>query len=297
MTTHHQQPAVRANGLVKQFGDHRAVDGIDLEVHRGEVFGVLGPNGAGKTTMLKMLATLLPIDGGTARGLRPRRQHRAPPRTPADRRHRAVRLGRREPHRHREPLAVRPSAGPRAHRGTPARGAPARAVRPHRGGQQADLGVLRRHASAPRPRREPDHPSAADLPRRAHHRARPAHAWPDVGHDPRARHRGQHRPADHAVPRRGRPARRPHRGDRPRPQGRRGHRRRAQVVGRALHPAAPARRRRRPRGHRRAHRAAPRRGPGAHPRDPAGHRRRSSAPTSRSTSSSRCATAASPSSR
>ncbi len=64
MTTHHQ-PAVRATGLVKTFGDHRAVDGVDLEVHRGEVFGVLGPNGAGKTTMLKMLATLLPIDGGT----------------------------------------------------------------------------------------------------------------------------------------------------------------------------------------------------------------------------------------
>src|SRR5689334_25399848 len=66
MTTHHQQPAVRATGLVKVFGDQRAVDGIDLTVHRGEVFGVLGPNGAGKTTMLKMLATLLPIDGGRA---------------------------------------------------------------------------------------------------------------------------------------------------------------------------------------------------------------------------------------
>jgi ABC-2 type transport system ATP-binding protein len=65
MTTHHTPPAVRATGLVKRFGDHRAVDGIDLEVHRGEVFGVLGPNGAGKTTRLKMLATLLPIDGGT----------------------------------------------------------------------------------------------------------------------------------------------------------------------------------------------------------------------------------------
>src|SRR6476660_1968279 len=58
--------AVSAHGLVKTFGDLRAVDGIDLEVRRGEVFGVLGPNGAGKTTMLKMLATLLPIDGGTA---------------------------------------------------------------------------------------------------------------------------------------------------------------------------------------------------------------------------------------
>src|SRR3954463_5805770 len=58
--------AVIAHGLVKTFGDVRAVDGIDLEVRRGEVFGVLGPNGAGKTTTLSMLATLLPIDGGRA---------------------------------------------------------------------------------------------------------------------------------------------------------------------------------------------------------------------------------------
>ena len=58
--------AVSATGLVKAFGDFRAVDGVDLTVHRGEVFGVLGPNGAGKTTMLSMLATLLPIDGGSA---------------------------------------------------------------------------------------------------------------------------------------------------------------------------------------------------------------------------------------
>src|SRR4249919_2316936 len=58
--------AVSARGLVKNFGDNRAVDGIDLEVRRGEIFGVLGPNGAGKTTMLKMLSTLLEIDGGTA---------------------------------------------------------------------------------------------------------------------------------------------------------------------------------------------------------------------------------------
>jgi ABC-2 type transport system ATP-binding protein len=58
--------AVSAHGLVKTFGDLRAVDGVDLEVRRGEVFGVLGPNGAGKTTMLQMLATLLPMDGGSA---------------------------------------------------------------------------------------------------------------------------------------------------------------------------------------------------------------------------------------
>jgi ABC-2 type transport system ATP-binding protein len=59
-------PAVLASGLVKTFGDLRAVDGIDLEVRRGEIYGVLGPNGAGKTTTLRMLATLLPIDGGRA---------------------------------------------------------------------------------------------------------------------------------------------------------------------------------------------------------------------------------------
>src|ERR1700685_3343603 len=59
--------AVDAAGLVKTFGQLRAVDGIDLEVHQGEIFGVLGPNGAGKTTALRMLATLLPIDDGQAR--------------------------------------------------------------------------------------------------------------------------------------------------------------------------------------------------------------------------------------
>src|SRR5690242_13879509 len=58
--------AVHARGLVKTFDSSRAVDGIDLEVRQGEIFGVLGPNGAGKTTTLKMLATLLPIDAGQA---------------------------------------------------------------------------------------------------------------------------------------------------------------------------------------------------------------------------------------
>ncbi|MGH3250463.1 MAG: ATP-binding cassette domain-containing protein [Trebonia sp.] len=59
--------AIDAVGLVKTFGQLRAVDGVDLEVRQGEIFGVLGPNGAGKTTALKMLATLLPIDAGQAR--------------------------------------------------------------------------------------------------------------------------------------------------------------------------------------------------------------------------------------
>jgi ABC-2 type transport system ATP-binding protein len=59
--------AIDANGLVKAFGDTRAVDGIDLQVRRGAVYGVLGPNGAGKTTTIRMLATLLRPDAGGAR--------------------------------------------------------------------------------------------------------------------------------------------------------------------------------------------------------------------------------------
>ncbi len=58
--------AVEAHGLVKTFGDNRAVDGVDLAVRTGTVYGVLGPNGAGKTTTISMLATLLRPDGGTA---------------------------------------------------------------------------------------------------------------------------------------------------------------------------------------------------------------------------------------
>ena len=58
--------AVRAEGLVKTFGDNRAVDGVDLQVEAGTVYGVLGPNGAGKTTTIRMLATLLRPDGGRA---------------------------------------------------------------------------------------------------------------------------------------------------------------------------------------------------------------------------------------
>ncbi|RMI13340.1 ATP-binding cassette domain-containing protein [Cellulomonas triticagri] len=58
--------AVEAQGLVKTFGDNRAVDGIDLRIRTGAVYGFLGPNGAGKTTTIRMLATLLRPDAGTA---------------------------------------------------------------------------------------------------------------------------------------------------------------------------------------------------------------------------------------
>jgi ABC-2 type transport system ATP-binding protein len=61
--------AIEASGLVKRFGETRAVDGVDLAVPGGSVYGVLGPNGAGKTTTIRMLATLLHPDGGSARVL------------------------------------------------------------------------------------------------------------------------------------------------------------------------------------------------------------------------------------
>ena len=67
MTTSTTDWAVEAEGLVKVFGENRAVDGVDLHVKSGTVYGVLGPNGAGKTTTINMLATLMRPDGGTGR--------------------------------------------------------------------------------------------------------------------------------------------------------------------------------------------------------------------------------------
>jgi ABC-2 type transport system ATP-binding protein len=57
---------VETAGLTRRFGTVTAVDGLNLAVEEGEVFGLLGPNGAGKTTVIKMLATLLPPTAGTA---------------------------------------------------------------------------------------------------------------------------------------------------------------------------------------------------------------------------------------
>jgi ABC-2 type transport system ATP-binding protein len=61
-----REVAVRATGLVKHYGDVKALDGLDLEVEKGTVLGVLGPNGAGKTTCVRVLTTLLKPDAGQA---------------------------------------------------------------------------------------------------------------------------------------------------------------------------------------------------------------------------------------
>ncbi|MFI0978546.1 ATP-binding cassette domain-containing protein [Streptomyces sp. NPDC021093] len=59
-------PAIEVRGLVKHYGETKALDGVDLDVREGTVLGVLGPNGAGKTTLVRCLSTLIRPDAGTA---------------------------------------------------------------------------------------------------------------------------------------------------------------------------------------------------------------------------------------
>lgn len=61
--------AIRTEGLRKEFGHVVAVERLDLEVARGQIFGLIGPDGAGKTTTLRLLATVIPPSGGEARVL------------------------------------------------------------------------------------------------------------------------------------------------------------------------------------------------------------------------------------
>ena len=60
---------IHARGLTKRFGSFVAVDGIDIDVHRGEFFGFLGPNGAGKSSTMRMIGCVSPVTGGTLRVL------------------------------------------------------------------------------------------------------------------------------------------------------------------------------------------------------------------------------------
>ncbi|MDP9261045.1 MAG: ATP-binding cassette domain-containing protein, partial [Actinomycetota bacterium] len=60
-------PLIHARGLVKQFGDLTAVDGVDFDVQRGEAFGFLGPNGAGKSSTMRMIGCVSPPTAGALR--------------------------------------------------------------------------------------------------------------------------------------------------------------------------------------------------------------------------------------
>ena len=241
--------AIEASGLVKVFGDVRAVDGVDLAVRRGSVYGVLGPNGAGKTTTIRMLATLLEPDAGSAHVLGHDVQHDAD----------AVRglvslTGQMasvdEDLTGRENLVLlgwllglkRPAAKARADRA-------AGRVRARGRREPARQALLGRHAPAAGHRRQHRRDPRAAVPRRADDRPRPALAQPGVGHHPRPARGGNDHSPVHAVPRRGRPARGRDRGHRPRPRDRRGHARAAEGVGRLGRAArAPDRPRAAPRG-------------------------------------------------
>ncbi len=61
--------AISVRGLVKRYGDRNAVDGVDLDIRRGEIFALLGPNGAGKTTTVEVLEGYRERDGGEVRVL------------------------------------------------------------------------------------------------------------------------------------------------------------------------------------------------------------------------------------
>src|SRR5438046_9764066 len=69
MQTKSHEPAILAKGLCKSYGATTALDGVDLEVHRGEIFGFLGPNGSGKTTTIRCLLDLIRPSGGSLRVL------------------------------------------------------------------------------------------------------------------------------------------------------------------------------------------------------------------------------------
>src|ERR1700758_3330690 len=60
------QAAIQASHLVRRFGDFTAVNDVNFQVEKGEIFGFLGPNGSGKTTVIKMLNGLLPLISGDA---------------------------------------------------------------------------------------------------------------------------------------------------------------------------------------------------------------------------------------
>ena len=165
---------IQVEGLVKNFKETRALDGVDLTARRGTVLGLLGPNGSGKTTTVRVLATLLRPDGGRAGVL----GHDVVADAPAVRR----RIGLTGQYAAVDEalsgvanlvLVGRLLDMPR--RAARARGGRAdRAVRPRRGGSARGRARTRRDATAARPGSESDRPSRGAVPGRTDHRPRPA---------------------------------------------------------------------------------------------------------------------------
>ena len=215
-------PAIVVEGLERAFDEVLAVQGVDLEVDEGEIYGFLGPNGAGKTTTVRMLTTLLLPTGGRATVAGHDVVGEA----------RAVRgsIGVALQEAALDPLMTGPradppagdAAGPPHRRGQAARRRPARAGRPGRGRRPPGRRLLGRDAAPPRPRRGAGPRAARPLPRRADHRPRPGQPQDDLGGGAGAERRGHDRLPHHPVPGGGRPARRQRRHHRQRQDRRRG---------------------------------------------------------------------------
>ena len=189
-------PAIHVDGLTKDYGRLRALDGLTLDVQDGEVLGFLGPNGAGKTTTIRLLLDLIRPTAriGRHRRLRlppaePRGQ--APRRLPARRDARLPGTDRRG-----LPRLSRPRSAPSAP-DAPGRRAPAEPVRPRRARPEAaDAGPVARHEAEVRHRPGADDAAEGGHPRRADQRPRPADDRGVRRDDRRAEARG----ADDGVP-------------------------------------------------------------------------------------------------
>ena len=210
----HDRPAARcavtspsmieASGLAKRYGETVALAGIDLRVPAGQILGVLGPNGAGKTTAVRILTTLAIPDAGRAEVA----GYDVVAQAALVRRHIGVAAqdatlddaltGRQNLVMIGELSNLRPAGRPGASHRAP------RTLRAQRRRRPGHEGLLGRHAPTARSRRQPGHPPARPVPRRAHDRARPHQPAPGLGHHPRPGRRRRDPPADHAVPRRGR---------------------------------------------------------------------------------------------
>ena len=230
------QEAVRAEGLKKSYGDVQALRGIDLTVPQGTVLGLLGPNGAGKTTAVRILTTLLPPDGGSASvagldvvkdaaALRSQiglaGQYAAVDENLTGRENlemvgRLYHLGGAESRTRADELLERfdlTDAGKRL-------------VRTYSGGMRRRLDLAAALVARP-PVIFLDEPTTG---------LDPLSRLGPVGDDRGPRRGRHHGAADHPVPRRGRPAGRQHRRDRPRAGDRRGHLGPAQGPGRRRAP-------------------------------------------------------------